>query len=377
MEDTKNIANDLLDRYLAGKCTPDERHLVEHSYNKFAIKSQLKQTDIDFDRIAHEQWAEIEHLIGKPKKNNIRLWKGIAAAAAIVFLLGIGILYQENLSNSTMIKTDILPGGNKAYLTLSNGSKIELGNTSNGKIATQNGISITKTADGRIIYTAGDHTETEGKTEYNTIETPKGGQYQLMLPDGSTVWLNAASSLRYALDLKYTKIREVELQGEAYFEIQHDKLRPFKVKTARETVEVLGTHFNVNSYRDEAVEKTTLLEGSVKISDKKALSVKILKPGEQAALLENGDIKVAKADLEAATAWKNGLFVFEDEKLADIMKRVSRWYNVEVEFQDVDTDLVFGGSVSRYDNVSKVLRKLEKVGGVHFKVEGRRIIVTR
>lgn len=377
MKDTNDIANDLLDRYLVGKCTPDERHLVEQSYNKFALKSQLNETDIDFDQIALEQWIEIAHLTGKPKKHNIRLWKRIAAAAAILLLLGIGMLYQQYLSDSSVIKADIQPGGNKAYLTLSNGNKIELGNISNGKIATQNGLSITKTADGRIIYTAGEHTQTDGKTEYNTIETPKGGQYQLVLPDGSTVWLNAASSLRYALDLKHTKTREVELQGEAYFEIQHDKLRPFKVKTARETVEVLGTHFNVSSYSDEPVEKTTLLEGSVKISDKMALSTKILKPGEQSVLSESGDLRVAKADIEAATAWKNGLFVFEDEKLGDIMKRVSRWYDVEVEFQDVDTQLVFGGSVSRYDNVSKVLRKLEKVGGVHFKVEGRRIIVTR
>jgi transmembrane sensor len=377
MEDTKNIANALLDRYLAGKCTPEERRLVERGYNKFALKNELVETDTNFDRIAHEQWVEIERLIGKSKKNNIRLWKRIAAAAAIIFILGIGILYQQYFTNDNLAKADIQPGGNKAYLTLSNGNKIELGNISNGKIATQNGLSITKTADGKIIYTVGDQVQTEGKTEYNTIETPKGGQYQLILPDGSTVWLNAASSLRYALDFKHTKTREVELQGEAYFEIQHDKLRPFKVKTARETVEVLGTHFNVNSYSDEPVEKTTLLEGSVKISDKMALSTRILKPGEQSVLSGNGDLTVAKADMEAAIAWKNGLFVFEDEKLADIMKRVSRWYNVEVEFRDVDSQLVFGGSVSRYDNVSKVLRKLEKVGGVHFKVEGRRIIVTR
>jgi transmembrane sensor len=377
MKDTKNIANDLLDRYLAGECTQEERTLVEQGYNKFALQNDIVETDIDFDGIANQEWIQIQQLIGKPKNKRIRLWKRLAGAAAVIFLLGIGILYRQHETNERTIEGDILPGGNKAYLTLSNGEKIELGIKQNGKIATQNGISVTKASDGRIIYNIENQTKTEGGTGYNTIETPKGGQYQLVLPDGSTVWLNAASSLRYSLNLKNNKTREVELQGEAYFEIQHDKLRPFKVKTDRESVEVLGTHFNVNSYHDDPVEKTTLLEGSVKISGRIASSVRILEPGEQGLLSESGNLTVSRADPEAAIAWKNGLFIFEDEKLADIMKRVSRWYNVDIVYQDVDTQLVFGGSVSRYDNVSKVLGKLEKVGGVHFKVEGRRIIVTR
>jgi len=377
MEDTKNFANALLNRYLLGECTADERRLVEKSYNKFALKTQWIESDINFDRIADEQWAEIEQMIGRPKKNSSHVWKRIAAAAAIFFVICMGIFYQLNRGEGSIAQSDIQPGGNKAYLTLSNGRKIELGSRSNGQVATQNGISINKTDEGRIIYSIGGHKKAEEKTGYNTIETPKGGQYQLILPDGSSVWLNAASSLRYALDLGDKTAREVDLQGEAYFEIKHDKSRPFKVKTAGGTVEVLGTHFNVNSYRDDALEKTTLLEGSVRISNKMALSTKVLTPGQQSILSKEGRLIVANADMEAATAWKNGLFVFDDETLADIMKRVSRWYDVEVEFRNVDTQLLFGGSVSRYDNVSKVLSKLERVGGVHFKVEGRRIIVTR
>jgi transmembrane sensor len=378
MKDTMNVERALLERYLEGKCSPREKMLVEHTYIKYSQNTSFPDKKIDFDQLSSQSWSEIKNIIARPKKSKINRWRLIAAAAAVVFLLSAILIYRQNfLTESFNQVNDIAPGGNKAYLTLSNGKKIELGKALNGQLASQSGYTITKTSDGSIAYNLKQHADEPIEGLYNTIETPRGGQYQLILPDGTKVWLNAGSSLKYPLDLNMANIRNVELRGEGYFEVAHDKKRPFRVATPLEQVEVLGTHFNINSYADERSEKTTLIEGSVRITALSSQAIKVLLPGQQSQISDHGKLLVTQGDQDAVLAWKNGLFIFEDEDLETVMRKISRWYDVEVDYRDVDKQMTFGGSVSRYDNVSKILKKLEKVGGIHFNIEGRRIIVTR
>lgn len=306
-------------------------------------------------------------------------WK--SAAAAVILIAALFFLMNRNQFGSVKldmaaVRQDIAPGRQSATLTLADGKKIVLSDAKNGELAQEAGLRITKAADGQLVYELKDQGwATENKL--NTLSTSNGETYRLRLPDGSLVWLNAASSLTYAFALNEHGERQVKLNGEAYFEIAKDKAHPFVVTTDRQQVKVLGTHFNVNSYSDEPKVLTTLLEGSVKVSQSETGNYKLLKPNEQAILL-NGNFKTIPINPEDAIAWKNGLFTFGDESLENIMKRVARWYNVSIEYQQgVDKNELYGGSVSRSEKVSKVLAHLEATGGIHFKVEGRRVLVTK
>lgn len=306
----------------------------------------------------------------------------LSAACAALIITGIAAIFHKNYPTikfsdltSELAEKDIPPGGNKAILTLADGKTITLNEAADGELIKAEGLLIRKTGHGQLVYeVAGNHA---GYT-YNTISTPQGGTYQIILPDGTKVWLNAASSLKFPTSFATLKERKIELSGEAYFEVVKDAKHPFKVLTPKQEVQVLGTHFNVSSYADETVVKTTLLEGAVRVSNlqKANAGMVVLKPGQQSTLSNDG-ITVAKADLDEVLAWKNGVFVFNDEPLESIMKKVSRWYDVEVVYEGVDKHKLFGGSVSRFDNVSKVLRQLELTGGVHFKVEEGRITVMK
>lgn len=301
------------------------------------------------------------------------------AAAAVVFIsLAFGAYFLNSKYNKSVLPLEfagqkgeyIKPGGNKAVLTLSDGSHITLDDVANGEIAKESGVQITKTADGRLLYTAR-HGLSHVKVGYNTIATPKGGQYRIALPDGTMVWLNAASSLKYPSAFTGNE-RKVELTGEAYFEVAKDKQMPFRVKTQQQEVEVLGTHFNINAYDDEHGVRTTLIEGSVKVklpSNKSA----ILKPGDQSEVVT--DIKVSQVDASAVIDWKQGLFWFNDESIYSIMRQFSRWYNIEVEYRGDVSNIRFGGQVSRMKNLSQVLRIMELTKSIQFKVEGNKIIV--
>lgn len=308
----------------------------------------------------------------------------LGAAAAILIFVGLGVyFYKSNMeshSEASMYANDIAPGANKAILTLADGRKISLTDAANGNLANQAGIVISKTSDGHLLYTA-ENAEARDKNAgvvYNTIETPKGGQYQVRLPDGSKVWLNAASSLKYPATFANQSKRNVQLKGEAYFEIAKDKKHPFTVSTDQQEIEVLGTHFNVNSYADEPAVKTTLLEGSVAVrrSGDSQNDVSILKPGQQSVLVNN-NIKIKDINVKLAVAWKNNKFLFENDDIAYIMRMVSRWYDVEVVYSGDIPDDKFIGAVSRFENVSEVLKSLEYTGKVKFKIEGRRITVTK
>ncbi|HEY0176031.1 MAG TPA: FecR domain-containing protein, partial [Pedobacter sp.] len=222
--------------------------------------------------------------------------------------------------------TPVLPGGNKAYLTLADGSKIILNDARIGKLATQAGIQVTKAKDGMLIYRLKDKKTTHTDSPDNTITTPSGGQYQLVLSDGTKVWLNAASSLKFPAHFLKGK-REVELTGEAYFEVAKNAASPFIVKAADQQVLVLGTHFNIKAYQDENTVKTSLLEGRVNIS--LAGQTATLLPGQEALNRHNGQIGVHEADVEESIAWKKGLFQFNNAGIEEVMKQVARWYNVK------------------------------------------------
>lgn len=309
-----------------------------------------------------------------------KLWTRIAVAASFLAVIGTSLYFYtskpaNNIDRTLSQAKDIDPASNKAYLTLSNGKRIALTDVSNGTIAEQINVKITKTADGQLVYTIVENKSgSSSQLEYNTIETPNGGRYEIALPDGTHVWMNAASSLKYPASFASLKERRVELQGEAYFQVAKDKQHPFIVKTAQQEVKVLGTRFNINSYGDEPDVKTTLLEGSVNVSNLNGKNSKILVPGQQ-AVVKGGDLKVGEADLDQALSWKNGDFVFNGEDLKAVMRQIARWYDVEVEYKG---EVNVSGIVSafpRNKKLSQLLKALEASQNVHFKIEGRRILV--
>jgi len=373
----------LLDRI--SDCTATDEEIALYNAYLNAVQSEEQSWDesslgnkgVLEQAIFNKISAEIQI---QPMAGNLSLWKKIMAAATIVLISGISLYFYRQhmpdlISPKTEIVNDVRPGSNQAVLTLANGKRIVLNAAVNGEIAEQSGIRIRKTADGQLIYTLSDSgtaANTGAAATFNTIETPKGGQYQINLPDGTRVWLNAASSLKYPVRFD-RKERKVSLQGEGYFEVAKDKRKPFKVNSGSQELEVLGTHFNINSYADELSSKTTLLEGAVRLSPHGGQDL-VLSPGQQ-AVLTSGRMKVAVVDPEEVLAWKNGNFVFNDEGLETIMRKISRWYDVEVSYQRKPADLTFTGVVSRSKNISAVLNALDKTGKVHFKVEGKKVTV--
>lgn len=305
------------------------------------------------------------------KLHSFRLAVAVAAMLILALTFALNWYFDRNKSpdNQTVSKVnDVLPGGNKAILTLANGEKIDLSTVQNGKLADQAGSVVNKNSKGEIAYTAADNNAVA--KSYNLIQTPNGGEFQLRLPDGTRVWLNAESSLTYPTSFAALKDRQVELTGEAYFEVAHNKLQPFRVKTRTQNVEVLGTHFNIMAYTNESNIITTLLEGSVKID--KGNIYKILKPGQQS--LTNEDIKIRDADIDAAVAWKNGRTYFRDADIPTIMRSVSRWYSIEVVYQGEIPHELFTGGISRKSNLSSLLKILVS-GGIHASIEDHKLIV--
>jgi len=307
----------------------------------------------------------------------VRRLSWVKYAAAIILICGVGAYWwmanrntKNNISgNNNQSIAQIKPGGDKAILTLADGRTINLDSAANGNLANQAGVQIRKLASGQIAYEISS-TQNE-KVVWNTITTPKGGQYQLTLPDGTKVWLNAASSLRFPTAFT-GKERRVEITGEGYFEVEHNAEKPFYVSVGKTEVKVLGTHFNVMAYDDEEAKQITLLEGSVLVSQ--ASNNAKLIPGQQAKVA--ADINVTNdVDLEQVVAWKNGAFVFgESMSMEEVMRQIARWYDVDVVFRHKISGHI-GGSVSRNANISEVLKILELTGAVKFEIDGRKVIV--
>lgn len=359
----------IIDEYLDGQPTKEEVVKVESWYIKYTRTKTDQLPESDYDRVKTEIWNRI-----KPKPiHRLRLWYRVAAAAAIsMMIFGAGLYYFNVRTRSPITETtytsDVAPGQQGATLTLSNGKKIHLNDASNGELAKEAGVKITKSTSGNLVYTMSGQEADENKI--NTLSTSAGETYQVQLPDGSNIWLNAQSTLTYSSKLIRNNIRSVRLDGEAYFEIAKVPDHPFIVETKRQKIEVLGTHFNVNSYQNEAMARTTLLEGSVRLNQQH-----ILRPGEQGITTTIGNTQISQANTEETLAWKNGYFRFNDEKIESIMKKLERWYNVRVEYESQVPNIGFNGTISRNNNISRVLRLLETTKAVHFKIEGRRIIV--
>jgi len=304
------------------------------------------------------------------KKLNI-IW--VAIAATLIFVTFITFYSSKkdsdnNINSGNEVAINIPPGGNKAVLTLSNGSKILLTDTENGEISNKNGIKITKTGDGELAYEIIGKVESETKA-LNTIETPRGGQYRINLPDGTKVWLNAESSLKFPNAFERTGNRLVELSGEAYFEVAHNKDQPFIVKTSQQELEVLGTTFNLNTYENELFTTTTLLEGSVKITHDN--QTKVIRKGQEAKVKD--DIEVEPAQ-DNAIAWKNGTISFTNADIRTIMRQVSRWYDINVKYEGEIPTRLFTGEVSRQANLSELIGILE-TSKIRFKFDNKTITV--
>jgi ferric-dicitrate binding protein FerR (iron transport regulator) len=315
----------------------------------------------------------------KPARRYVIPLRKIAVAASVIGLLLLSALLLFNLNtskgtlnakvNEQRFKNDVLPGGDKATLTLADGSTVILDEAKNGILAQQGSSKIIKVG-GKLLY---DPTDKNSKdVVYNTISTPKGGQYQLELPDGSLVWLNATSSIHFPTSFA-GKERRVAITGEAYFEVAKNRDMPFIVTVNGAEVQVLGTHFNVNAYSDEDNVKTTLLEGSVKIVH--GANINMLKPGQQSQLTTDGLIKVvSNVDVDGVVAWKNGMFDFENAGIETVMRQLSRWYDVEIEYKG-KTDDLFIAEMRRNIKLSDALKALELTGKVKFEIQGKKIIV--
>jgi ferric-dicitrate binding protein FerR (iron transport regulator) len=297
-----------------------------------------------------------------------------AAVAAVVAALSAGYYFllqdkkvrQQNAEKRS--QENIAPGSNKATLTLADGSTIALDDSKEGNLTTQGGVKVMKLDSGMLAYKA---PASGGKMVFNTITTPRGGQFQLLLSDGSHITLNSASSLKFPTAFN-GESREVILTGEAFFEVTEDAAKPFRVKAGETTVEVLGTSFNIMSYTNEPLQSTTLVEGTVKLN---ALGLaQILRPGEQAVLnYQSNRVQVRSADVEEAIAWKNGKFQFVKKNINTIMRQIERWYDVDVEFKGDFSDVVLSGVVSRKEHVFQLLEALEETGDVHFQTTGKHI----
>lgn len=362
-------ATDLLKKYENGIISADEKALLETWYLLKAKNSTDKLSAEQLDKSVEYLKAQLPLKLAKERS----LWPRIAAAASIIIVLSIGGYFLMPKQSSQQIAHEILPGTNQATLTLANGQKIVLTKSLIGKLAQQGSTTVNMTSGGEITYTQKDAAKPQGaEIAYNTLTTKRKEQFPLVLPDGTKVWLNSSSSITYPVAFN-GKERRVAITGEAYFEVVHNAARPFRVAVNGQTVEDIGTEFNINAYDDEPVIKTTLINGSARVT--KGNYKALLKPGQAAITISQHDnIRVEDADAEEAAAWKNGQTLFEDEDIQTIMRQVSRWYDVDVVYEGKIPDRRFQGGISRKSNLSSVLKVLEE-NKIHCTVENHKIII--
>jgi transmembrane sensor len=400
----KQTPQELIDKYLMGKATPEEKATLESWYLMRSENMKDMLPEPDYVELENEIWPVIDEQT-LPGKKQVKLWPRIIGVAAAVALIVLGVYFfnaprhPEFISGSPLAN-DIAPGKNTAIITLIDGTVIPLSDAQTGVVVGNDKLAY---SDGSSVN--GRHPELVSGSPHSllTASTPRGGTYQVILPDGTHVWLNADSKISFPAQFS-GGIRKILLSGEAYFEVAKDKAHPFVVQTDKQEVTVLGTHFNINSYNDEINVKTTLLEGSVSVTPLSAMGrdvardreVKgksstlsglhpslpegenriILKPNQQSVLSGSNRIVVANVDVSEAVAWKEGNFVFRAQPLENIMRNVARWYDVEVVYADhAPKDVPLSGIVSRAKNISVVLERMEATGSVKFKVEGKKVIV--
>lgn len=365
---------EMLDRLKEDK---GDKALENFMNNQFIeAKNKVEILPVDWKKI-------LDNIHRKKQISPVRniFWLRIAAAVIVGIILSIAsFLFFNNKperqfasteTHKQQIKNDAAPGGYKAVLILADGSQIILDSANNGTLTRQGNTKIIKLSNGELTYS--ELNEKPQVVLYNSIKTPKGGQYQIVLTDGSKVWLNAASSLRFPTTFP-DKERNVEISGEAYLEVTKIAAKPFYVTVNHVKVQVLGTHFNVNGYDDEAEVKTTLLEGSVKVTTAEATN--LLKPGQQAQVTKNGDIKVIIADVDQAVAWKEGFFSLKKTDMQSFIRMVSRWYDVDVVYEGEVPTGTISGKAQRSLSFSQMQEVLQ-LNDVKFRIDGKRMIVTK
>lgn len=378
----------LIELFQAGTLTPEQH---EELLDLLAMSENADKADLFLNQV-WENTPSDAHFFSLEESDRIRRslpeqnsdapvvrklnlkFIGIASAAAVLLVFGYFLLTRTdsfktpvNFNQASVQMNDLGPGGNRATLRLSDNRLIALDEIKNGVLIKQGNLTVSKTDQGQLVFQVSNNNDISqpgANSGYNVLTTPPGGQYQVVLPDGSHVWLNAASSLKFPSVFTGNQ-RKVELTGEGYFEISKVKGKTFVVNSKTMQVEVLGTHFNINAYPDEQISLATLVEGAVKITSGR--NSKILVPNEQAQV-SGGMLKVEKVDTQDALAWKEGLFVFDNEDIRAIMTKLSRWYNIKVEYQNPDINEQFAATISKFKNLSEVLKVLEATGTIHFKV---------
>ena len=393
--DIKSILT-LLDRYLKNQSNTKEKEKLdeffEENSNSIEASKSIENVSKLEDKIFNYIQFGIKEQVKKESTFNRMPYLQVAASILVIFLFSTTIyFYRSSLTSKSQLPIaqgvekieDKQPAKNIAILTLGNNSQIVLDEASNGEIAQESGVSILKTDKGELVYKIRNSNKLSNNdlNKYNTISTPMGGKFKVILPDGSLVVLNAASTLKYPVHFD-EKLRKVSFTGEAYFEIakledKRKKRVPFYVYSNDQIVEVLGTHFNINSYDNEEYSKTTLLEGSVKIiNEKSAAPAKILKPGQQ-AVIKRGDIqtKIMIADEAQALAWKDGYFLFKNTNIKDVVNELERWYNIDIQYEDEMEFENITGYISRNVKISSVLKMLQLSGIVDYEISGSTIII--
>lgn len=372
---------ELLQKYQAGNCTHSENELIESWYKQLIDTGEWQWGEGEKDMMQRIIEARIMRQVNGTNKKEVFYLKPRFqwwAAASVILLLGAFSYFlffyktTKPAQIAKVLNNDVkAPQSSKATITLANGQKVYLDSAGNGALAIQGNVKLVKLANGKIVYQASSG-EVISKIEYNTLSNPRGSKViNMALADGSKVWLNAGSSLTYPVSFIGNE-RKVSVTGEAYFEVAHDASRPFVVNNGSMDVRVLGTHFNVNAFEDNGNDiKVTLLEGSVKINNGNATG--LLKPGQQAVV--NREIKVVNdVDLDLVMAWKNGYFQFDNASLQNVLKEVSRWYDVDVVYEGHNQPRQFVGEIQRDLSLSEMLKILEK-NKVHFRIEGKVLIV--
>ena len=385
-----NQFSDLLQRYRLGTCSEEEKERVEGWYNERRNDIYNPLTEAEEEMVGARIYSNVQDVLTSATAERVipiwrkkRTWWVAAGTLMLMTTAGYFLLTHKD-PVPQIVQTPkpgirpVTPGGNKALLTLGDGSVIVLDSAANGALSQQGKTIVLKKQDGELVYQS-QHNGNQDAVAWNTISTPRGGQYQVVLPDGTKIWLNAVSSLRFPAGFT-GKDRTVELTGEAYFEVNHNNL-PFIVdiisvngRPGGGKVQVLGTHFNIKAYLDESTVKTTLLEGSVDMTS--TGSHFILKPGQQAQLHKSsGKMSLDEhADVEEAIAWKEGRFVFNEASVETVMREIARWYDVEIVYADKVPTEKFEGEIPRNSNIQEVFKILE-LSNVHCKIEGRKITV--
>ncbi len=373
----------LIDRYLKGDCTPEEKLLLERFYLEESTRRKLSASEIDAEGRKAEIWEATQKEIIRTTYKPAHTLRLLLAAASVLLVLSVSFWFYSERTKGKLpaIKTvknteKSIPASGKALLTLADGTTIALDNAADGMLSSQAGNRVVKAGNGNIIYQDGKgEPASKNKITYNTLTIPCGSLYHLTLSDGSSVWLNSASSITFPVSFPGNE-RIVTITGEAYFEIAGNRNKPFLVRSGDQIIRVLGTHFNVMAYNNDAAVITTLLEGSVKIIKNKTEI--LLKPGQAVSISNiSNSVKVTSVNTDDAIAWRQGYFKFDNEGLESIMNKISRWYDTDIEFKDDVKDKRFWGTYSRSKGLTDLLNDLEQTDDVHFKVDGRRIIVMK